>query len=109
MSSKHLRGDINYAWPQAEIAVMGPKGAIEVLRSKQIKALPDDAARTEYITQAEAEYKKEFANPYNAARYGYIDDVIEPRNTRFRIIRALQSLATKKDSMPAKKHSNLPL
>ena len=109
MSSKHLRGDINYAWPQAEIAVMGPKGAIEVLRSKHIKGLPDDAARAEYITQSEAEYKKEFANPYNAARYGYIDDVIEPRNTRFRIIRALQSLATKKDSMPAKKHSNLPL
>jgi len=109
MSSKHLRGDINYAWPQAEIAVMGPKGAIEVLRSKHIKTLPDDAARAEYIAQAEAEYKNEFANPYNAARYGYIDDVIEPRNTRFRIIRALQSLATKKDSMPAKKHSNLPL
>jgi acetyl-CoA carboxylase carboxyltransferase component len=109
MSSKHLRGDINYAWPQAEIAVMGPKGAIEVLRSKQIAGLPDDAARAEFVAKAEAEYKKEFANPYNAARYGYIDDVIEPRNTRFRIIRALQSLATKKDSMPAKKHSNLPL
>ncbi len=109
MSSKHLRGDINYAWPQAEIAVMGPKGAIEVLRSKQIAGLPDDAARAEFVANAEAEYKKEFANPYNAARYGYIDDVIEPRNTRFRIIRALQSLATKKDTMPAKKHSNLPL
>ena len=109
MSSKHLRGDINYAWPQAEIAVMGPKGAIEVLRHKQIKGLPDDAARAEFVANAEAEYKEEFANPYNAARYGYIDDVIEPRNTRFRIIRALQALATKKDSMPAKKHSNLPL
>ncbi len=109
MSSKHLRGDINYAWPQAEIAVMGPKGAIEVLRSKQIAGLPDDTARAEFVANAEAEYKMEFANPYNAARYGYIDDVIEPRNTRFRIIRALQSLATKKDSMPAKKHSNLPL
>jgi acetyl-CoA carboxylase carboxyltransferase component len=109
MSSKHLRGDINYAWPQAEIAVMGPKGAIEVLQSKKIAALPDDAARAEFIAQAEADYKKEFANPYNAARYGYIDDVIEPRNTRFRIIRALQALATKKDTMPAKKHSNLPL
>ena len=109
MSSKHLRGDINYAWPQAEIAVMGPKGAIEVLRSKQIALLPDDAARAEFVAKAEAEYKNEFANPYNAARYGYIDDVIEPRNTRFRIIRALQSLATKKDTMPAKKHSNLPL
>ena len=109
MSSKHLRGDLNYAWPQAEIAVMGPKGAIEVLQSKHIKGLPDDAARAEFIAKSEAEYKEEFANPYNAARYGYIDDVIEPRNTRFRIIRALQSLATKKDSMPAKKHSNLPL
>ncbi len=109
MSSKHLRGDINYAWPQAEIAVMGPKGAIEVLQSKQIAGLPDDAARAEFVAKAELEYKNEFANPYNAARYGYIDDVIEPRNTRFRIIRALQSLATKKDSMPPKKHSNLPL
>ena len=109
MSSKHLRGDVNYAWPQAEIAVMGPKGAIEVLRSKHIAGLPDAAARAEYVAKAEAEYKQEFANPYNAARYGYIDDVIEPRNTRFRIIRALQSLATKKDTMPAKKHSNLPL
>ena len=109
MSSKHLRGDINYAWPQAEIAVMGPKGAIEVLQSKQIKGFTDDAARAEFIANAEAEYKNEFANPYNAARYGYIDDVIEPRNTRFRIIRALQALATKKDTMPPKKHSNLPL
>ena len=80
-----------------------------MLRNKHIKALPDDAARAEYIAEAEADYKKEFANPYNAARYGYIDDVIEPRNTRFRIIRALQALATKKDTMPAKKHSNLPL
>jgi acetyl-CoA carboxylase carboxyltransferase component len=109
MSSKHLRGDINYAWPQAEIAVMGPKGAIEVLQNKKIAAFTDDAARAAFIAEAEAEYKKEFANPYNAARYGYIDDIIEPRNTRFRIIRALQALATKKDTMPPKKHSNLPL
>jgi len=109
MSSKHLRGDINYAWPQAEIAVMGPKGAIEVLQNKKIAAFTDDAARAKFIADAEAEYKNEFANPYNAARYGYIDDVIEPRNTRFRIIRALQALATKKDTMPPKKHSNLPL
>lgn len=109
MSSKHLRGDLNYAWPQAEIAVMGPKGAIEVLQSKKIKELTDDEAKAEFISKAEAEYKNEFANPYNAAKYGYIDDVIEPRNTRFRIIRALQALATKKDSMPAKKHSNIPL
>jgi acetyl-CoA carboxylase carboxyltransferase component len=109
MSSKHLRGDINYAWPTAEIAVMGPKGAIEVLQSKKINMITDPAEREEYIKNAEEEYKNNFANPYNAARYGYIDDVIEPRNTRFRIIRALQSLATKKDTNPPKKHSNIPL
>jgi methylmalonyl-CoA decarboxylase subunit alpha len=102
MSSKHLRGDINYSWPSGEIAVMGPKGAIEVLQSKKIKAM-------KYITEAENDYKDKFANPYVAAQYGYIDDVIEPRNTRFRVIRALQALATKKDVMPPKKHSNLPL
>lgn len=109
MSSKHLRGDINYAWPSAEIAVMGPKGAIEVLFQKKLAAIEDEAERDEYIRKHEEEYKEKFANPYNAARYGYIDDVIEPRNTRFRIIRALQSLATKKDSNPPKKHSNIPL
>jgi methylmalonyl-CoA decarboxylase subunit alpha len=109
MSSKHLRGDVNYAWPTAEIAVMGPKGAIEVLQSKNIAKIEDPEARAEYVKNAEEEYKNEFANPYNAARYGYIDDVIEPRNTRFRIIRALQSLATKKEVNPPKKHSNIPL
>lgn len=109
MSSKHLRGDINYSWPTGEIAVMGPKGAIEVLRSKKIAAIENEEERAAYIAQAEEEYKEKFANPYNAAQYGYIDDVIEPRNTRFRIIRALQALATKKDVMPAKKHTNIPL
>lgn len=109
MSSKHLRGDINYAWPMAEIAVMGPKGAIEVLYSKRINDIEDPEAREEFIKTNEEEYKAKFANPYNAARYGFIDDVIEPRNTRFRIIRALQALATKKDTNPPKKHSNLPL
>jgi acetyl-CoA carboxylase carboxyltransferase component len=109
MSSKHLRGDINYSWPTGEIAVMGPKGAIEVLRSKKIAAIEDAEERQAYITQAEEEYKDKFANPYKAAEYGYIDDIIEPRNTRFRIIRALQALATKKDVMPAKKHTNIPL
>ena len=109
MSSKHLRGDINYSWPTGEIAVMGPKGAIEVLRNKKIAAIEDEAERLAYVAQAEEEYKDKFANPYNAAKYGYIDDVIEPRNTRFRIIRALQALATKKDVMPAKKHTNIPL
>ncbi|NVO19488.1 MAG: acyl-CoA carboxylase subunit beta [Bacteroidetes bacterium] len=109
MSSKHLRGDINYAWPTAEIAVMGPKGAIEVLQNKKIAEIENEAERLSYIQNAEQEYKDKFANPYNAAKYGYIDDVIEPRNTRFRVIRAFQSLSTKKDVNPAKKHDNLPL
>ena len=109
MSSKHLRGDINYSWPTGEIAVMGPKGAIEVLKGKKIAEFTDETERAEYITKAEEDYKEKFANPYKAAEYGYIDDVIEPRNTRFRIIRALQALATKKDMMPAKKHTNIPL
>lgn len=109
MSSKHLRGDINYAWPGAEIAVMGPKGAIEVLHSREIKGFEDQAAKAKFLLEKENEYKEKFANPYVAAKFGYIDDVIEPRNTRFRIIRALQSLQTKKDVNPPRKHSNIPL
>jgi acetyl-CoA carboxylase carboxyltransferase component len=109
MSSKHLRGDINYSWPTGEIAVMGPKGAIEVLKGKKIATIEDEAEQAAYILSQEEDYKDKFANPYEAARYGYIDDVIEPRNTRFRVIRALQALATKKDVMPARKHTNIPL
>ena len=109
MSSKHLRGDLNYSWPTGEIAVMGPRGAIEVLQSKKIKKIENEEERKQYVADAENEYKDKFANPYVAAQYGYIDDVIEPRNTRFRIIRGLQSLATKKDNMPPKKHTNIPL
>ncbi|MBU2492109.1 MAG: acyl-CoA carboxylase subunit beta [Bacteroidetes bacterium] len=109
MSSKHLRGDINYAWPNAEIAVMGPKGAIEVLHAKELNDITDDAERVKFISEKEEEYKRKFATPYVAAKYGYIDDVIEPRNTRFRVIRALQMLSTKKDTNPPKKHSNIPL
>ncbi|HRY34002.1 MAG TPA: acyl-CoA carboxylase subunit beta [Bacteroidales bacterium] len=109
MSSKHLRGDINYAWPTAEIAVMGPKGAIEVLYQKKLAEIEDPAEKEAFIRKQEDDYKVKFANPYNAARYGYIDDIIEPRNTRFRVIRALQSLSTKKDLNPPKKHCNIPL
>lgn len=109
MSSKHLRGDINYAWPGAEIAVMGPKGAIEVLYSRDLKGITDEKEKAEFLLKKENEYKDKFANPYVAAKYGYIDDVIEPRNTRFRVIRALQSLQTKKDVNPPRKHSNMPL
>ena len=109
MSSKHLRGDLNYAWPTAEIAVMGAQGAVEVLMAKEAKAIGDDAERAKFLAEKEEEYRTKFANPYVAAKYGYIDDVIEPRNTRFRIIRALQSLVTKKVVNPPKKHSNIPL
>ncbi|NLA15788.1 MAG: acyl-CoA carboxylase subunit beta [Bacteroidales bacterium] len=106
MGSKHLGGDLNYAWPSAEIAVMGPSGAIEVLYGKEIAGTEDPAL---FVAEKEKEYRDNFANPYNAARFGYIDDVIEPRNTRFRIIRALQLLSTKKQALPPKKHDNLPL
>lgn len=109
MSSKHLRGDINYSWPNAEIAVMGPKGAIEVLMSRELSNIEDQKAKVELIKEKEEEYRQKFANPYVAAKYGYIDDVIEPRNTRFRVIRAFEMLATKKDQNPPKKHSNIPL
>ena len=109
MGSKHLRGDINYAWPTAEIAVMGAKGAIEVLMSKEIQEIEDAEKRSEFIAEKEQEYRDSFANPFVAAKYGYIDDIIEPRNTRFRIIRALQSLRNKRLENPAKKHDNLPL
>lgn len=109
MSSKQLRGDINYAWPSSEIAVMGASGAISVLYGSEIKKIEGDDKKAAFIAEKEAEYNEKFANPYNAAKFGYIDDVIEPRNTRFRIIRALQALATKKDQNPMKKHSNIPL
>ncbi|MDZ7608911.1 MAG: acyl-CoA carboxylase subunit beta [Cyclobacteriaceae bacterium] len=109
MSCKQLRGDINYAWPTAEIAVMGAKGAVEVLEGTKIREIEDDEERSKYILEKESEYEAKFANPYQAAKYGFIDDIIEPRNTRFRIIRALQTLATKKDVNPPKKHSNIPL
>jgi acetyl-CoA carboxylase carboxyltransferase component len=109
MSSKQLRGDLNYAWPTAEIAVMGPQGAIEVLEGRTISEITDPEERKKYVAGKEEEYRSKFANPYEAARYGYLDDVIEPRNTRFRIIRALHTLSTKKDPRPMKKHNNIPL
>ena len=106
MSCKQLRADINYAWPSAEIAVMGAAGAAEVLYAKEAKEAADPKA---FIAEKEAEYNKLFANPYQAAKYGYIDDVIEPRNTRFRVIRALAQLEGKRQGLPQKKHGNIPL
>ncbi len=107
MSCKQLRGDINYAWPSAEIAVMGADGAVNVLYAKEIKADPEHAG--EIFEQKKKEYVDLFSNPYQAAQKGYIDDVIEPRNTRWRIIRALTQLEGKRAELPAKKHDNLPL
>lgn len=109
MGSKQLRADINYAWPTAEIAVMGAKGAIEILEGKTISQIEDAKERSEYVAKKEKEYLDKFASPYQAAKYGFLDDIIEPRNTRFRVIKALQAFATKKQLNPPKKHSNLPL
>ena len=107
MSCKQLRGDINYAWPSAQIAVMGAEGAVNVLYAKDLKADPEHA--DEIFEQKKAEYEDLFSNPYRAAERGYIDDVIEPRNTRFHVIRALEFLRGKHQEAPARKHDNLPL
>jgi len=106
MSSKHLRGDINYAWPTAEIAVMGARGAVEILHGRQAGQQPDPAA---FLAAREREYADEVANPYVAARRGYVDDIIEPANTRLRIVRAMEMLRNKRDTNPMKKHGNIPL
>jgi len=107
MSSKHLRGDINYAWPSAEIAVMGAKGATEVLSAREIATAGDKAS--EVIAEKEEAYTRNFANPYEAAKRGYIDDIIRPLRTRLRICKALSMLEGKQDSNPPKKHGNIPL
>ncbi|MFH2036283.1 MAG: acyl-CoA carboxylase subunit beta [Candidatus Zixiibacteriota bacterium] len=106
MNSKHVRGDMNYAWPTAEIAVMGPKGAVEIIFKKNIAEAKDKQAETDKLTE---DYRDKFANPFIAASRGYIDDVIEPKETRPRLIRAFAMLATKQDSNPPKKHGNIPL
>jgi propionyl-CoA carboxylase beta chain len=106
MSSKHIRGDFNVAWPTAEIAVMGPKGAVEILFKKEIAESADPAKAME---QRVAEYTEKFANPYVAASRGYVDDIIDPRDTRLRLIDALETLQGKRDRNPAKKHGNIPL
>lgn len=106
MSSKHLRGDINYAWPSAEIAVMGAKGAAGVLHGREARNSDDPKA---FLATKEQEYQDTVANPYVAAQRGYIDDIIEPARTRTRIIRALGLLDNKRDTNPMKKHGNIPL
>ena len=106
MASKHLRTDFNYAWPTAELAVMGPEGAVNILYKRELDAAADAiAARSEKVS----EFRKKFANPYIAAAHGFIDEIIRPRDTRRRLIAALKNLETKRDKNPAKKHGNIPL
>ena len=106
MSSKHIRGDLNYAWPSAEIAVMGAKGAAEIIWRREIKAAADPAAELETLSKV---YEDKFCDPYSAAKLGYVDAVIFPRETRARLVSGLRLLATKRDSNPPKKHGNIPL
>ncbi len=106
MSSKHVRGDVNLGWPTAEIAVMGPKGAVEILFRREIAAAKDPEAK---LDQLVTEYREKFAHPYQAAARGYLDDVIDPRDTRPRLISALRTLLTKREKNPPKKHGNIPL
>jgi len=106
MSSKHIRGDLNLAWPSAEIAVMGPDGAVSIIFRKELEKAKD---RVRKKAELVAEYREKFASPYVAAERGYIDDVIEPRETRPRLINALEMLSNKRDANPAKKHGNIPL
>ena len=106
MSSKHIGADVNYAWPSAEIAVMGPEGAVNVLYSDELDAADDPEARREQLI---AEYREQFANPYVAADRGFVDDVLEPRDTRPQLIRDLAMLRSKRTLGPDRKHGNIPL
>jgi propionyl-CoA carboxylase beta chain len=110
MASKHIRADVNFAYPTAEIAVMGPEGAVNIVFRKELLAAgADPAAQQETRQRLIAEYREKFANPYKAAELGYIDEVIKPEDTRPRIIRALEMLRTKRQELPPKKHGNIPL
>jgi propionyl-CoA carboxylase beta chain len=106
MSSKHIRTDVNYAWPSAEIAVMGPEGAVNILYKRELEASRDPAGAR---AQRTAEFREKFANPYVAASRGFVDEVIRPRQTRRKLITALGRLENKRDSNPRKKHGNIPL
>jgi propionyl-CoA carboxylase beta chain len=108
MSSKHIRTDANFAWPTAEIAVMGPEGAVSIVYKRELDRAPE-ADRERLRREKVAEFRERFANPYAAAERGYIDAVIEPSQTRAKLITALRSLETKRDTNPKKKHGNIPL
>jgi len=106
MCSKHIRGDFNFAWPSAELAVMGPDGAVQIIFKKEIEAAKDPAAKEEELV---ADYRQKFANPYIAAKMGYLDDLIEPHETRPRVVSAFRVLHSKREARPARKHGNIPL
>jgi acetyl-CoA carboxylase carboxyltransferase component len=106
MNSKHIRADVSYAWPSAEIAVMGPEGAVNIIHRKDIKAAEDPEAKRKELVDG---YTERFSNPYIAAERGFIDDVIEPAETRIRLIKALRMLRTKREAVPPRKHGNIPL
>ena len=106
MSSKHIRADLNFAWPTAEIAVMGPDGAVNIIFRRELAAAEDPVARKAELV---ASYRETFANPYRAAAYGYVDEVIRPETTRLRLVQAFESLENKRDELPPKKHGNIPL
>jgi propionyl-CoA carboxylase beta chain len=108
MASKHIRTDANYAWPTAEIAVMGPEGAVDIVYKRELSAAP--AGEREKLRQEKiAEFRNRFANPFVASERGYLDGVIEPADTRRLIITSLRALENKRDSNPKKKHGNIPL
>jgi propionyl-CoA carboxylase beta chain len=109
MASKHVRADINLAYPTAEIAVMGPEGAVQIIFHQQLQQAKSPAEAQALAAAYAADYRKKFANPYTAASLGYVDDVIRPRQTRGRIISALRMLRNKRQQNPPKKHGNIPL
>ena len=106
MASKHIRTDVNYAWPTAEIAVMGPEGAVDIVYRRELERAAD---REEVRQQKIEEFQNRFANPYVASERGFVDAVIQPRDTRKKLILALEMLETKRDRNPPKKHGNIPL
>jgi acetyl-CoA carboxylase carboxyltransferase component len=106
MSSKHIRCDVNYAWPTAEIAVMGPEGAVDIVYKRDLDKAKN---RAEMRQEKIEEFRDRFANPYVAAERGFVDAVIQPRETRKKLIQALEMLQTKRDKNPPKKHGNIPL
>jgi acetyl-CoA carboxylase carboxyltransferase component len=106
MSSKHIRADFNFAWPTAEVAVMGPEGAVNIVFRRELEEASDPEGRRAELID---EYRRQFANPYTAAERGYVDDVIEPRRTRPLLIDALETALTKRERRPPRKHGNIPL